>query len=255
MRWFMDVSLRMDLRSSVTLGQGDGTALSETAPAPVADEQEAGGWRPRLRSHSNQSRSETSLTSCTHVAPLHQSASFGLCMCGVQLQLPRPGIRVLADHAYSSLLVMATSMLGGLKPWRAAIPCSAAALSSVTGPPQHCRPCGRLSGKRQVRQRTHYWRCCHLMYTTIIAYCFCRRTSSESRDGGRKRKAAAGPSQGKQGSWEPASKRKQRADSKRPASQGGLSAARVTSRLPAASDAAFWQDGCGQCRAQGRPEG
>lgn len=46
-----------------------------------------------------------------------------------------------------------------------------------------------------------------------------RHTPSESQDSGRKRKAAASPSRVRRGLWEPASKRKQRADSKQPALQ------------------------------------
>ena len=173
-------------------GQGDGSAPLKTAPAPTADEQEASGGRRRLRSHSTQSRSEASLTSSAPYTSQRPLCCLHVWLFSIRLtekQNCQPWLCcsfVFCNRACSALQAL----------WQG--------VWQVTG-----TAADPLSAVPSADVHHHH------------AECPCRSTHLESQDGGRKRKAAASPSQGRDGSWEPASKRKQRADSKRPALQGG----------------------------------
>ena len=134
-------------------------------------------------------------------------------------------ISKVAGHACFSLLVMTMSMLRELKILEGCCPWLCCSFGFFV----------KAFSALQAQQQTHYWPCYQLLYTAIIAERPCRCTPSGSQDDARKRKAAAGPSQGKEGSWEPTSKRKQRADCKQPALQGGSqrSGSRAGSQQPA----------------------
>lgn len=71
-------------------------------------------------------------------------------------------------QAYSSLLVLAMSMLRGLVILEGRcfwLSCSCVFCIRAF---RCCRLGGRLSCKQQAQQRTHYWPCCQLIYTTTI---------------------------------------------------------------------------------------